>query len=90
MFVQKAIGALLQDRDMRRSHNAELKTACEKLLSELSASGDHAEAAESVSPLPEVMHRDKPIVEADRLFGPFEMAAAKSKSSSLTISALDR
>ncbi len=35
MFVEKALRALLQDKDIRRSHHAELKAACEALLHDL-------------------------------------------------------
>ena len=59
MFIQKAIEALLSDRDMRRAAHAEVKATCEQVLEEIKAlpeggggggGGGGAEKAASSSP----------------------------------------
>ncbi len=42
MFVQKAIQTLLNDRDIKKSYNSELKAACETALQKIQESQENA------------------------------------------------
>jgi hypothetical protein len=52
MFVEKALSNLLADRDIKRSHHAELKVACEKALADLKAQTEKVDKKGSSLPVP--------------------------------------
>ena len=93
MFVEKALTNLLADRDIRRSHNAELKAACEKVLGDLRDGAAAAAAAAeppqdggAASVLPEV-DATSPL-DMESLFKPFELAC-QSRSPRMVTASLD-
>ncbi len=83
MFVEKALANLLGDRDIRRSHNAELKAACEKVLADLRERSSRAKVEEGSQNGEEHHHSRASVlpeldatfpVDMETLFKPFELA----------------
>ncbi|CAB4064356.1 ARFGEF [Lepeophtheirus salmonis] len=81
-FMRKSIESLLKDKEIRRSHNAELRRACEEALEILK--DNQVEVGESgVLPTPGAK---SPII--DSVFLPLELAC-KSKSAGIVTCSLD-
>ncbi|QQP48818.1 Uncharacterized protein FKW44_009248, partial [Caligus rogercresseyi] len=81
-FIRKSIESLLKDREIRRSHNADLRQACEEAL-EILKDKAVEEGESGVLPTPVA---SSPIMES--VFRPLELAC-KSKSSGIVTSSLD-
>jgi len=91
MFIIAALNKILGDKDTKKSHNAQLRAACEAALQEIQAlvgtvqadDGDTTSLSSS-SVLPELEAR----LEADKYFLPFELAC-QSKTPRLVVISLD-
>ncbi|CAH0389951.1 unnamed protein product [Bemisia tabaci] len=90
MFIVKALEKILNDKDVRRAHNAELRKACEHALEEIRKEikdgGEVEEATSSALPLPR--NDAGNTVTAEKYFLPFEYAC-QSKCTRIIITALD-
>ncbi|XP_069808804.1 brefeldin A-inhibited guanine nucleotide-exchange protein 2 isoform X2 [Dendropsophus ebraccatus] len=81
MFLSRALEKILSDRDVRKSHNSPLRTACQVALDELRAEVEQ-QRDESAPP-------SKPkFIEADKYFLPFELAC-QLKSPRVVSTSLD-
>jgi len=90
MFIVAALTKILSDKETKRSHNAQLRAACETALSEIQelvgAQAKDGKGDEGSSVLPEPSENAK--LEADKYFLPFELAC-QSKTPRLIVVSLD-
>jgi hypothetical protein len=91
MFIIAALNKILGDKDTKKSHNAQLRAACEAALQEIQglvgpvqADDGDTTSLSSSSVLPELEAR----LEADKYFLPFELAC-QSKTPRLVVISLD-
>ncbi|XP_024084043.1 brefeldin A-inhibited guanine nucleotide-exchange protein 1 isoform X3 [Cimex lectularius] len=98
MFIVKALERILSDKDIKKSHHSQLKTACEVALGCLICritflddirkelkEGDIEDPSSSTLPLP---REGNDIVSAEKYFLPFELAC-QSRSPKIVVTALD-
>ena len=94
MFILAALNKILADKDTKKSHNAQLKAACEAALKEIqemigadnTSEGDNVSISSS-SVLPDPF-QDATKLDADKYFLPFSLAC-QSKTPRLVVISLD-
>merc|ERR1719158_537317 len=93
MFILAALNKILADKDTKKSHNAQLRAACEAALKEIqemvgadnNSEGDNLSISSSVLPDP---FQDALKLDADKYFLPFSLAC-QSKTPRLVVISLD-
>ncbi|XP_056404844.1 brefeldin A-inhibited guanine nucleotide-exchange protein 2 isoform X2 [Hyla sarda] len=81
MFLSRALEKILADRDVRKSQNSPLRTACQVALDELKAELDQQKDGSAPPSKPK-------FIEADKYFLPFELAC-QLKSARVVSTSLD-
>ena len=95
MFILAALNKILADKDTKKSHNAQLRAACEAALKEIQemvGGGDNTSEGDNVSissssVLPDPF-QDATKLDADKYFLPFSLAC-QSKTPRLVVISLD-
>jgi len=93
MFILAALNKILADKDTKKSHNAQLRAACEAALKEIQelVGGDNTSEADNVSISSSVLpdpFQDATKLDADKYFLPFSLAC-QSKTPRLVVISLD-
>lgn len=86
MFISKGLEKILNDRDIKRSYNQQLKKACESTLESIKKEQADSVANQS-STLPQLKENSKTFDE-EKYFVPFELAC-QSKSVRIVVISLD-
>ncbi|CAG2118189.1 unnamed protein product, partial [Medioppia subpectinata] len=93
MFITRALQKILNDREIKKSHNSQVRKACESALEDIKKESqevvnNEVKETEVSSALPQPKQDSIVSVDAEKYFLPFELSC-QSKSPKIVVTALD-
>ncbi|CAG2167672.1 unnamed protein product, partial [Oppiella nova] len=92
MFITRALQKILNDKEIKKSHNSQVRKACESALEDIKRESqevpNESKEVEVSSALPEPKKDNAVSIDAEKYFLPFELSC-QSKSPKIVVTALD-